>query len=82
MQRQLESLAAAAQVLTTSDQSLAAVVERIDRVRETGADRSANEGALQDEVEALLNQLNQQLNGNAVERSEVESLDRAYFVEF
>jgi hypothetical protein len=68
--------------LTTSDQSLAAVVERIDRVRETGADRSANEGALQDEVEALLSQLNQQLTGNAVAPSEVESLDRAYFVEF
>jgi hypothetical protein len=82
MQRQLASLAESAQVLTQSDQSLALVVERIDRVRETGADRSADEGALQDEVEALLNQLNQQLHGNAVECSDVASLDRAYFVEF
>ena len=82
MQRQLESLAASAQVLTQSDQSLAVVVERIDRIRETGADRSADEGALQDEVAALLNQLNQQLTGNAVVPSEIESLDRAYFVEF
>jgi hypothetical protein len=82
MQRQLESLAASAQVLTQSDQSLAVVVERIDRIRETGADRSADEGALQDEVAALLSQLNQQLTGNAVVPSEIESLDRAYFVEF
>jgi predicted transcriptional regulator len=80
MQRDLESLAQSAQVLTQTDQSFADIATHLTQVNATGRDRTQPESELQNQVQHLLNQIQSHLTVPESEPS--ETLDRAAFVDF
>ncbi|MBE9032425.1 hypothetical protein IQ266_22055 [filamentous cyanobacterium LEGE 11480] len=84
MQQRLKALAESAQVLSVTDHSLATMVEQINGVRSIGARPSENENALQNQVAALLGQLNHQMQQQTTELLEDadSGFDRSDFVDW
>ena len=80
MQRDLESLAQSAQVLTQTDRSFADIATHLTQVNETGRDRTQPESELQNQVQQLLNQIQNHLT--VPEPDQSETLDRSAFVDF
>ncbi len=80
MQRDLESLAQSAQVLTQTDRSFADIAIHLNQVNETGRDRTQPESELQNQVQQLLNQIQNHLT--VPESEPLETLDRSAFVDF
>ena len=80
MQRDLESLAQSAQVLTQTDQSFADIATHLTQVNATGRDRNQPEDELQHQVQHLLNQIQSHLT--VPESEPLETLDRSAFVDF
>jgi hypothetical protein len=84
MQQRLASLAESAQVLSATDSSLVAMVAQIEGVRSRGATASADENILQDQVQALLRQLRQQMDEQVTDLIESGTgfMDRSDFVDW
>ena len=80
MQRDLESLAESAIVLTETDQSFSEITDRLQEVRATGLDRNQPETELQSQVQQLLQQIQNRLTVPETEAS--ETWDRSAFVDF
>ena len=80
MQRDLESLAESAIVLTETDQSFSEIADRLQEVRATGRDRNQPESELQLQVQQLLQQIQNRLTVPETEVS--ETWDRSAFVDF
>ena len=80
MQRDLESLAESATVLTETDQSFSEIADRLEQVRATGRDRNQPEAELQFQVQQLLQQIQNRLT--VPETDVVETYDRSAFVDF
>ena len=80
MQRDLESLAESATVLTETDQSFSEIADRLEQVRVTGRDRNQPEAELQFQVQQLLQQIQNRLT--VPETDVVETYDRSAFVDF
>ena len=80
MQRDLESLAQSAQVLTQTDQSFADIATHLTQVNATGRDQTQPEDELQHQVQHLLNQIQSHLT--VPDSEPLETLDRAAFVDF
>ena len=80
MQRDLESLAESAIVLTETDQSFSEIADRLQQVRATGRDRNQPEEELQSQVQQLLQQIQNRLTVPETEVS--ETWDRSAFVDF
>ena len=80
MQRDLESLAQSAQVLTQTDRSFADIATHLTQVNATGRDRTQPESELQNQVQQLLTQIQNHLT--VPESEPLETLDRSAFVDF
>ena len=80
MQRDLESLAESATVLTETDQSFSEIADRLEQVQATGRDRNQPEAELQFQVQQLLQQIQNRLT--VPETDVIETYDRSAFVDF
>ena len=79
MQRDLESLAESAIVLTETDQSFSEIADRLQQVQAMGRDRNQPEEELQSQVQQLFQQIQNRLTVPETETS--ETWNRSAFVQ-